>query len=365
MIKVGLTELHGIAKEYSKAPPEGIEYSVAKTNGSLMKYIFKSHAKGVYYYVNSLEHDIIEAPIFPVITNQPWIYTPAHFASAGAFNLFGIPTPRSLKMLFAERYLARSNLKKLIMKSEYGLRSLKTYGNITCPEILAKTEVIYPVVRRVSDSLINYQNEKINILFAGEFIGKGGMNVVDAFLKIRQKYSHVSLTLASNENFHTSDVSLKNTYLKKIYECPDIQMKFYNRDYLLSNVFPNADIYINPTYREAWGFSIEEAMSFGKAIISTNINAIPEMIETGKNGFLLDIQNHPYIKNFKGFDVVNPPPELMSYMTAEIYLQLDKMISDFTYRKTLGVAALETARTKFNPETRNIKMKKIYEESLK
>lgn len=365
MIKVGITEFHGIAQEYTKAPPSGIEYSAVSSSGKYADIIFKSHAKGVYHYVDSPSHDIIEAPIFPVITKQPWIYTPAHFASAGAFNYFGIPTPRFLKMLFVERYLAKDNLKRLLFKSHYGLRSLKTYGNISSPEILAKTDVVHPIVRRIDDSLINYQNEHINILFVGEFIGKGGMNVVDAFLKLRKKFSHLKLILCSNENFQTTDVQLKNSYLKKIKECPDIEMAFHSREHLLTNIYPQADIFISPTYREAWGFAIQEAMAFGKPIISTNINAIPEMIEHQQNGILLDIQQHPYIKGFKGFNIVNPPQDLMAYMTSEIYVQLEKMITDFDYRKKLGLAALDTARTKFSPEQRNARMKVIYEESLK
>lgn len=365
MIKVGITEFHGIAQEYTKVPPDGVQYSPVQSSGKYVGQIFNSHAKGVYHYVNSKEHDIIEAPIFPVLTKQPWIYTPAHFASAGAFNFFGIPTPRFLKMMFVERYLAKDNLKRLLFKSHYGLRSLETYGHITSQEIIKKTEVVHPIVRYIPDEKIIFQNEKINILFVGEFIGKGGMNVVDAFLKLRSKYSHLKLTLCSNENFQTSDISLKNRYLKKIAECPDIEMGFHNRDHLLNNVYPSADIFISPTYREAWGFAIQEAMAFGRPIISTNINAIPEMIENGKNGILLDICEHPYIKKFKGFNVVNPPADLMNYMTDEIYSQLDKLISDFEYRKTLGKAALETARTKFSPELRNIRMKRIYEDSLK
>lgn len=365
MIKVGITEFHGIAQEYTKTPPSGVIYSVVKPEAKFSNLLFKSHAKGVYHFVNSPEHDIIEAPIFPVLTKQPWIYTPAHFASAGAFNFFGIPTPRFIKMAFVERYLAQENLKRLLFKSHYGLRSLASYGNITSAEILQKSEVVHPVVRRIDDELIQYQNNLINILFVGEFIGKGGLNVVDAFLNLRKKYSHIKLILCSNENFQTTDQNLKNAYLKKIKECPDIEMNFYKRDYLMNHVYPKADIFVSPTYREAWGFAIQEAMSFGKPIISTNINAIPEMIEHRKNGFLLDIQEHPYIKNFKGFDVVNPPKDLMNYMTEEIYKQLDKMISDFEYRKSLGLAALETARTKFAPEIRNAKMKKIYDDAMR
>lgn len=364
MIRVGITEFHGIAQEYTKSPPDGIVYSPVSSSGKFANVVFKSHAKGVYHYVKSSEHDIIEAPIFPVITNQPWIYTPAHFASAGAFNYFGIPTPRFLKMLFVEQYLAKDNLKRLLFKSNYGLRSLSTYGNITSTEILTKTEVVHPVVRRISDELIQYQNDRIHILFVGEFIGKGGMNVVDAFLRLRKKYSHLKLILCSNENFQTTDLQLKNTYLTKIHECPDIEMGFHSREHLMNNVYPDADIFISPTYREAWGFAIQEAMAFGKPIISTNINAIPEMIEHQKNGILLDIQQHPYIKGFKGFNIVNPPTDLMNYMTDEIYNQLEKMITDFDYRKSLGLAALDTARTKFSPELRNIRMKKIYEEAL-
>lgn len=365
MIRVGITEFHGIAQEYTKAPPEGVCYSPVQSSGKCVNTIFKSHAKGVYHVVNSSQHDIIEAPIFPVLTEQPWIYTPAHFASAGAFNFFGIPTPRFVKMMFVERYLARDNLKRLIFKSHYGLNSLKSYGNITSELILNKTEVVHPIVRRIDDDKINYQNDTINILFVGEFIGKGGMNVVDAFLKLRKKFTHVRLNLCSSKDFQTSDRHLKNEYLKKINDCPDIEMAFHSRDFLLSEIYPKADIFISPTYREAWGFAIQEAMAFGMPIISTNINAIPEMIEHGKNGFLLDIQQHPYIKGFKGFNVVNPPKDLMEYMTNEIYKELEKMISDFDYRKRLGQAALETARTKFSPEIRNVRMKQIYEDALR
>lgn len=365
MIRVGITEFHGIAQEYTKTPPEGVVYSPVSSSGKYVGTIFKSHAKGVYHYVNSPDHDIIEAPIFPVLTKQPWIYTPAHFASSGTFNYFGIPTPRFLKMMFVEPYLSRDNLKRLLFKSNYGMRSLASYGRITSPELIAKSEVVHPIVRRVADEKIIFQNDHINILFVGEFIGKGGMNVVDAFLRLRKTFSHIKLTLCSNENFQTSDVELKNKYLKKIKECPDIEMSFHSRDHLLNNIYPTADIFISPTYREAWGFAIQEAMAFGRPILSTNINAIPEMIEHQHNGILLDIQEHPYIKKFKGFNIVDPPQDLMTYMTDEIYVHLEKMITDFDYRKRLGLAALDTARTKFSPEQRNIRMKKIYEDALK
>src|SRR5690554_4450651 len=212
-INVGITEMHGIAQEYSKFPPEGVVYSEVFPNDKYTKRIFRSAAKGVYAYVNAPNHDIIEAPLFPVITNQPLIYTPAHFSSAGAFDFFGVPTPRFIKMAFARKFLERENLKKLIFKSEYGMRSLLEYGGISCESILRKTEVIHPCIRSIPDSLIEYRNNEINLLFVGEFLRKGGANVVDTFIRLNNEFDNITLTICANRNIQTQNRTLANEYL--------------------------------------------------------------------------------------------------------------------------------------------------------
>lgn len=281
MINVGLTEMHGIVQEYSACPPEGISYSVVETDIRVSQYVFKSAAKGVYARVNSKKYDIIEAPLFPILTDQPWIYTPAHFSSAGAFDFFGLPTPRTIKMLYVKHLLRQNNLKKLLFKSEFGRQSLLEYGGISDSVIVSKTDVVYPVIRQVPDSMIVYQNKDINILFVGEFFRKGGANVVDAFLRLNKEYNNLKLTICSSENFQTSNQKLKEEYLRKINTCDNIIIGFVERDKLMTNILPNTDIYLCPTYKEAWGFSIQEAMAYGIPIVTTNINAIPEMVEHG------------------------------------------------------------------------------------
>ena len=42
----------------------------------------------------------------------------------------------------------------------------------------------------------------------------------------------------------------------------------------------NTDIYFQPSYFEAFGISILEAMSYGAVIISTNIGGIPEIVDS-------------------------------------------------------------------------------------
>ena len=48
------------------------------------------------------------------------------------------------------------------------------------------------------------------------------------------------------------------------------------------------DIYILPSPAEGLPISILEAMSAGLAVISTNVGAIPEVIENGVNGYLIE-----------------------------------------------------------------------------
>ncbi|WP_339800278.1 glycosyltransferase family 4 protein [uncultured Marinobacter sp.] len=363
-IRVGITEMHGIAQEYSKFPPTGVEYSEVRSTDRVTKHIFRSAAKGVYAYVKSNNHDIIEAPLFPVITNQPWIYTPAHFSSAGSFDLFGIPTPRTIKMIFVKNLLKRDNFKKLLFKSQYGKRSLLEYGNITDKDILDKTDVVYPAVRPVPDELITYNEEKVNLLFVGEFLRKGGANVVDAFLKLRKDYDNISLTICANRNFQTNNKDLANEYLKKIDNCPEISIGYFDRETLMTKIIPESDIYLCPTYQEAWGFSIQEAMAYGRAIITTDISAIPEMIDDGVSGLIVPIKNHEFIKNSKGYMVNDIPEDFKEFVTENVYNKCRVLIENFPERRRLGQEALRVSRNKFSMELRQQKMSEIYKESL-
>lgn len=48
------------------------------------------------------------------------------------------------------------------------------------------------------------------------------------------------------------------------------------------------DVYILPSYNEGLPLSILEAMSYGKAIISTNVGGIPEVVKDNVNGYVIN-----------------------------------------------------------------------------
>jgi len=56
-------------------------------------------------------------------------------------------------------------------------------------------------------------------------------------------------------------------------------------------VLANAGIYVQPSYLEALGLSLQEALSLGRPCIGSRVGGIPEMIEHGINGLLFSPGN--------------------------------------------------------------------------
>lgn len=53
------------------------------------------------------------------------------------------------------------------------------------------------------------------------------------------------------------------------------------------NLFPALDAFVLPSRTEGWPLSIMEAMALGLPVIATEVGGIPEMVESGKTGILI------------------------------------------------------------------------------
>ena len=359
---VSFTQKHGVAQELSLFPPDGITYSFLEQRENSHR-IIRSPIKGYMRTYEENQSDFIEAIISPIRTEKPWSLWVANFQEAVAFNVLGCPVPRFARISFLTRLLRRENFKGLLFFSRAGKSTLSTYGRVDDREILEKVSVVYPGIREFPDKKTRCKrNKEISLLFSGDFFRKGGANVVDAFERLQKDYGSISLRLVCDEkvDFNTPNIPLGQNYLAKIRSNPSIRLGRIPRDRLIDEILPSTDIFLMPSYVEAFGFAILEAMALGIPVISTNHFAIPEMVEHGRSGLLVDTSSYNCDDMFRGYVVNVIPEDFGELVTESIYDFLRKMIDDVDLRESLGSNGREVARSKFSIKKRNDDMARIY-----
>lgn len=368
MINIGITEMHGIAQEYCKFPPAGVEYRSIDSTCSIFDRFFTSSALGVLNTYRDTGCDLLEAPLFPILTKEKWIYSPADFPTCANFGVFGAPLPRMARVKILEYLFSRDNFKKLLFKSEIGKSTLHSYAGLTNDKILSKVDVVYPAVREIDNSLLGFRStsEEFTITFVGNpFFRKGGSHVVDVFEELKRKYERIKLILCSSWDFKTNNKGLAQSYTERIKGNSNISLEFVARDKLFNEILPQTNVFVCPTYSESYGYAIEEAMAFGIPVVATNISAIPEIVEHGVSGFLIDVKGEEFISACQKGIYVDSIPECFNFkVNKSLYGYLDTLIGNDLLRVEMGEQSLRLARSKFSFEVRNQKMSKIYREAV-
>jgi glycosyltransferase involved in cell wall biosynthesis len=91
------------------------------------------------------------------------------------------------------------------------------------------------------------------------------------------------------------------------------------------------DIFILPSLKEGFPWALIEAMAAKLPVIASLVGAVPEIIENGKNGFIVD-PGHPEqiamrIKEILNSDSLRKELSIQAHQTVLFNFPLDKMIS--------------------------------------
>jgi glycosyltransferase involved in cell wall biosynthesis len=100
----------------------------------------------------------------------------------------------------------------------------------------------------------------------------------------------------------------------------------------------NADIFVLPSLWEAFPIALLEAMSMGKAVIGTNVDGTPEIIEDEKNGLLIQIDD----------------------LQKNLAAALARLCADEALRLRLQEGAVKSIYNRYNVETLARKNEEIY-----
>lgn len=124
------------------------------------------------------------------------------------------------------------------------------------------------------------------------------------------------------------------------HDYPSKGLKYLPRDpknyrqMILSNVkhasryLKAFDVYVSPSVKEGFSWSVLEAMAAQVPVIATRVGAAPEMIEDGKNGFLIEPKNPEQIAN-----------------------AIQRLMSDERLRSKFSMQGHQTVLQKFDLET--------------
>ena len=127
---------------------------------------------------------------------------------------------------------------------------------------------------------------QINLLFVKADFKRGGLfDVIDALSILKENKIKLTVIGPPENALH---------YIKQYTEdkgLTNYEIKGSTRPEEVKTYFDKADIFCVPSHKEALGVANMEALASGVPVISTNVGGIPEVLDHGKAGWLVEPGN--------------------------------------------------------------------------
>ena len=158
-----------------------------------------------------------------------------------------------------------------------------------CPRVRSKIRVIYPGYTSFSGSDNNQIATDLivpspYILFVGTLEPRKNLyRLMKAFASLREANGSVSLVIAGSKGWGNVDIS---QWINELGLDGKVFPVGYVTDEQLSALYANSLFLAMPSLYEGFGLPIVEAMSYGKAVLTSNISSMPEV--AGRASVLVD-----------------------------------------------------------------------------
>ncbi len=167
-----------------------------------------------------------------------------------------------------------------------------------------------------------------NILFIGiDFERKGGNDLLEVFLDQFSDRANLHLVTEARPACDHPNVHLYH------------DIKAYTPEWL--NLYRDADLFVMPTYSDCTPWVFLEAMAAGLPIITTRVNAIPEIIVHGENGLLIERGDRVALAH-----------------------SIHQLIQNPELRQQMGHQGRTLVERKFNAQTHFEKLERLFNEAI-
>ncbi|HZW55668.1 MAG TPA: glycosyltransferase family 4 protein [Nitrososphaerales archaeon] len=259
--------------------------------------------------VREFELDVIHVtfdyPPFPVTIGRlgaPVVCTLHHLHNVEALNIIHhqknllsiLPTLARLTMLsMAERRLM-SQCQGILAVSNFTRVSAVRYAGIDQHKISVVSNgidiALYSKTDRIgatTDFCKKFgitTSEKV-VLYVGRIEKSKGIEfLLEGFVQVRKKLSDARLVIVGGGS------SSYVAELKKLNEDLGQRAIFTGRidERLLLGAYSASSVVVLPSFMEGFGLTLLEAMVSGKPVVATRVGAVPEAVEDGVSGFLVE-----------------------------------------------------------------------------
>ncbi|MFC1864243.1 glycosyltransferase family 4 protein [Chloroflexota bacterium] len=377
--------MHSLYKVMASYPPPGYQFLVGQTrwdgvSSAVAKvnpiYAFQERILSRLIPVNivkaSIERfkkppqgtDLTYSTGHLVFRDEPWVIDLEFVTQLAGFSLTYFHRYKKL----IEKVLSSEYCQKIICWTEAGKRTV--LENMNCQGFEHKVEVVYLPVPTKNFTKDYTNSGKVKLLFvgsaniAGEFIIDGGVEVLEAFSQLNNRYDNLELVIRSDLPRSVKVKYGKTNNIRIIDEIIPWEQ--------LENEFKSADIFLFPAHTTP-GLVILDAMSYELPVITTDVWANPEMVENGKTGFVIKkpervqyyvenfIPNWDYIPESRFMRAIkNFDPKVIDELVAKASL----LIENEELRRQMGKQGRKEIETgKFSLKKRNEKLGKIFDEA--
>ena len=354
-------------------PPKDVKYEISRVKTRYHGWLTENRINLHYKILNIFplprmtstrtDADIVHSTrgIIQVKQRKPWIIDLECGHIFTSFNWKAMKNPIIKKIIMSA--LSSKNCKKILPQSKAAKKSfVRALGEKDFEKIEGKVEVLYLALRPCKKKRINRKDGCVVLSFVGRsFYGKGGPNLLKAYEKLTEKYKNIKLRYKG---------LIPEEYIGFTKKLPGFELVngYLTRNKLFEKMYLDSDIYVMPTSKDNYGIVFLEAMSAGLPIVSTTSFTIPEIVDDGKNGFLVktDLTHENYYNRGKEYirDTRKVDPDIVNQLVEKLSI----LIENKKLREKMGKAGrkmIEDKNGKFSIERRNKQLRRIYEEALK
>lgn len=287
----------------------------------------------------------------------------------------GPKAARIRKML--RRFYTAKRCKGLYPISQFALRLLKYYAkdwsDITSDAFAPP--VIYPSIPLRGGP--KKRGDKLVLTFVGaEWARKGGAVCARVAALLRRKNIPFEMNVVSSmtvglEVYTDTEASFYDGDLRSL-SADDIIVHgpMGNADVL--RLMDRSSLTMLPTLDDSFGYSVLESMAGGTPCVVTSICALPEVVDDGVDGIVVDLPKHA---NGRWAHIYTELPErrgdafkdildtTFNQLAAEICARIEAMLDTGSYEE-LSAGAIDKIKTKFDADTAARTWHAVYDAAL-